>query len=137
MARSKKAKPTLDDLRDKIDPELRAEILDRLIQSRIEDAFDFNDFVDTMTFVMAHILVGDIAVERAEVLKQYFEMLFTAVAANKVSGTAGGSRAEAIRKAREAAREPKKLEAKVGLVLRDDGTLVPEGLTVGRAGDRT
>lgn len=108
----KKKQPSLDEARAAIDPKLREQILDVLLSKEIEG---FQDFVTTVQGVIAHVLVGDIPPERAEVLTKYFELLFTAVSAHALTDGEGGGKvtADAVAKARAASRA--RLESRVDL----------------------
>ena len=112
---------SLQAYRDMIPADVRAEVLDTLLKARMSG---FQDFVDTTTYVMAHVLAGNIPTNVADSMRGYLELLFTAVSANALAtkGVPGGLTADHVRGA--AAASKGRLTANVIL---DD---TPDGLKV-------
>lgn len=113
---SKRTLESLKDYREAIPPEVRDAVLETLIEARMRG---FDDFVDAATFVMAHVLVGNIPADVAETLKGYFELLFTAVTAHRATSGGGAVDAKSVERARLAARS--RLESRVELIQTENG----------------
>lgn len=118
-----KSKPdpaaTLAAYRDLIPATVRNDILDHLLRARLRG---FEDFVDATTYVMAHVLVGNVPPEVADSLKGYFELLFTAVSAQQLTGGKGKVTADAVERARAASRP--RIEPRVHLEQTSEGLKV-------------
>ena len=121
------AAKTLEEYRALIPASVRTEILTTLLEEREKG---FTEFIDMTTYIMAHVLVGNVPVEVAECLKGYLELLFTATTANQLAtkSATGKQRvtAEGVALARKA--QQAQLEGRVVLEQTKEGLKVKVGV---------